>query len=436
MRLVDASAAPAFVLAEEIHDSDRAARAAVSALEAYWRVGTYEAVQSTDFRARLQRADRYAAEGTRERTLTEVSLGLSSIALTGPVSGHPYLRRAAEAAIATSDNSAFFVAAGPVLRNLSSVRDRPIVHRLADEAIRRPRNVARSDSLALSLYCLGGVMLERGERAQAEEQWAQLSAIADRTRDNLARLASIQSRLVLAYYDGQLDVALEMDSEVERITAETGTSAPTTGVFAVPIYSLVLLGRAPEALDRSSGYPRSDMAFKAWTLAQLGRNEEAWELRSRFGDLTSESDETHMVYLGLLLESATLGGDKDFVVALRKRLMPMGQYCCAGLWGISWNRVLGASAALIGEHEGARAHYLLAIEQCMKIGLRPELALSHLGLSELLLDPSAQPNPKGTREDDEDEAMRHLDIAIAELGDMKMQPALERALRHKEVLKA
>jgi len=32
--------------------------------------------------------------------------------------------------------------------------------------------------------------------------------------------------------------------------------------------------------------------------------------------------------------------------------------------------------------------------------------------------------------------MRHLDIAIAELRDMHMQPALERALRRKEVLKA
>jgi hypothetical protein len=34
------------------------------------------------------------------------------------------------------------------------------------------------------------------------------------------------------------------------------------------------------------------------------------------------------------------------------------------------------------------------------------------------------------------EAMRHLDIAIAEFREMKMQPSLERALRHKEVLKA
>jgi hypothetical protein len=32
--------------------------------------------------------------------------------------------------------------------------------------------------------------------------------------------------------------------------------------------------------------------------------------------------------------------------------------------------------------------------------------------------------------------MRHLHVAIAELRDMKMQPALERASRHKDVLKA
>jgi hypothetical protein len=34
------------------------------------------------------------------------------------------------------------------------------------------------------------------------------------------------------------------------------------------------------------------------------------------------------------------------------------------------------------------------------------------------------------------EALAHLDFAIAEFREMKMQPSLERALRHKEVLKA
>ena len=34
------------------------------------------------------------------------------------------------------------------------------------------------------------------------------------------------------------------------------------------------------------------------------------------------------------------------------------------------------------------------------------------------------------------EAMGHLDFAIAEFRDMKMQPSLERALKRKDILKA
>ena len=34
------------------------------------------------------------------------------------------------------------------------------------------------------------------------------------------------------------------------------------------------------------------------------------------------------------------------------------------------------------------------------------------------------------------EAMEHLDFAIGEFRDVKMQPSLERALRHREILRA
>jgi hypothetical protein len=34
------------------------------------------------------------------------------------------------------------------------------------------------------------------------------------------------------------------------------------------------------------------------------------------------------------------------------------------------------------------------------------------------------------------DALEHLDFAISEFRDMKMRPWLERALRHKEILKA
>jgi len=58
---------------------------------------------------------------------------------------------------------------------------------------------------------------------------------------------------------------------------------------------------------------------------------------------------------------------------------------------------------------------------------RPELALTRLQLAELLLE--HYPNEKR-------EALEHLDFAILEFREMKMQPSLERALRHKEILKA
>src|SRR3972149_96164 len=49
------------------------------------------------------------------------------------------------------------------------------------------------------------------------------------------------------------------------------------------------------------------------------------------------------------------------------------------------------------------------------------------GMAELLLEGN---------EDEEAEGQRHLDFAISELREMKMQPWLERALKHKGLLKA
>ena len=38
--------------------------------------------------------------------------------------------------------------------------------------------------------------------------------------------------------------------------------------------------------------------------------------------------------------------------------------------------------------------------------------------------------------DEKKEAVEHLNFAIKEFREMKMQPSLERALRHKDILKA
>lgn len=53
--------------------------------------------------------------------------------------------------------------------------------------------------------------------------------------------------------------------------------------------------------------------------------------------------------------------------------------------------------------------------------------LTRLQLAELLLEHYP---------DEKEEAVEHLDFAMKEFREMKMQPSLERALRHKEILKA
>ncbi len=64
---------------------------------------------------------------------------------------------------------------------------------------------------------------------------------------------------------------------------------------------------------------------------------------------------------------------------------------------------------------------------------RPEEALTHLQLAELLLDPSTGPALSGAegsgqgKNQDRAEALEHLEAAIAEFREMKMQPSLERA---------
>src|SRR5262249_34925139 len=83
-------------------------------------------------------------------------------------------------------------------------------------------------------------------------------------------------------------------------------------------------------------------------------------------------------------------------------------------------RLLGDAAVLAGDRTAARAYYLQALEAAGRIRFRPELALTHLRLAELLLE--------GGDDHAQSEALQHLNVAIPELQDMHMQLGLERGL--------
>jgi hypothetical protein len=78
-------------------------------------------------------------------------------------------------------------------------------------------------------------------------------------------------------------------------------------------------------------------------------------------------------------------------------------------------------------HDDARQYYQEAIKVCTEMRFQPELALTRLQLAELLLE---------RYPDEKKEVLEHLDFAIKEFREMKMQPSIERALRHKNILKA
>ena len=99
-------------------------------------------------------------------------------------------------------------------------------------------------------------------------------------------------------------------------------------------------------------------------------------------------------------------------------------------------RHLGAAAALLGDREKAKAYYRQALEGCAKIRIHPEAALTYPQVAELLLKESEElEGEKALTDSVRRDAMEHLNFAILEFQAMKIKPALERTLSHKEFLK-
>ena len=162
--------------------------------------------------------------------------------------------------------------------------------------------------------------------------------------------------------------------------------------------------------------------------AQLGQVDEAKQKLDRMlkarPNITSMADMTQAWVDLFNLEAAVLIKHRQAAELLLRRFanktLVMGSTSCI-------SRHLGGAATLLGRYDEARQHYREAIKVCTEMPFRPELALTRLQLAELLLE--HYPDEKA-------EALEHLDFAITEFREMKMQPSLERALRQKKILKA
>jgi tetratricopeptide (TPR) repeat protein len=428
-RVADIAAEPAFALAESLHDSERAATAAEIASESLIR-GRMRAISAHPelMQVWVERADRHATEGTSLRIRADIFLALYHLPSDGPAVGHPYLRRAAEAALLTTDDSTFFMAAGWALNRLAAVQDRDLVDALADEFLKRPFTSARAGDLGVGLATVGDALLERGDRTGAEKVWKELERLGERTHDSMVRVVALGPPMSLALFDGRLEEVVVLAERQRALSDQLGTESGFRG--PAPCCALIRLGRYEDALEyvtSNVALPRGRWSLSAWCLAEMGRYQEARDYIDRFGDVASEHDETNRGMLIALLEAAIVGEDAKTVLGLRNRLATMVRFACVAPFGISWSRLLGDASALLGEQEQARSLFERAIDQSSHTHNLPELSLSRLKLAELLLE--HYPDERAT-------AIQHLDSAVAKLREMKMEPSLERALRHKEMLEA
>ena len=278
----------------------------------------------------------------------------------------------------------------------------------------------------MALARSGYTLLALGQRRQAEEAFSELRALATRTGNIVTKLQSLGTDSYLALVEGRFDEAAGMFERAIAFAEQFGTR----GMLALaPMRASIHLGASVESFlpERSGGLTNPSMAV---LYAHLGRQEEASRVldaavvrRPGFGTREDESSALDDI---LYLEASVLLGHCQVAEMLLKRLAGAGYVAC---WAqpTCTSRHLGGAAALLGRHDEARRHYLEAIRVCTEMRFRPELALTRLQLAELLLE--HYPSEKK-------DALEHLDFAIKEFREMKMQPSLERVLRHKEILKA
>jgi tetratricopeptide (TPR) repeat protein len=425
-RVPEGVALDAFVLAQKLGDGARAAQAALLAIEALFRLrgGGSEPATHADFREWVARLDMYAAPGSVARVYADVYAGMATIP-ENRSEGHKLLRRASDLATEMADERAFYAAAGWVMRFLLAAQDRERVEVLVDGIIGRPHVGVRPTDLAICYRAAGDVLLERGDRAGAVKLWDGLAVLASANRDaTITRWAKEPSAL-FAFIDGRLQDAVDIGHELQD------QSPSTPGEHYRLARSLLYLKGSEAALAVNltglMGMGRPQRAAVACWMAHLGRKDEARALIHEFGDVSSDSDESATVLLYFLLEAALLLQDKDLARGLARRLSPFAGFSCARYVCSSYGRLLGGAAALLGEPEQARKYYTQTIVACQKIGFRPEIALIRLELGELML---------GHYSAEKSAALQHLDFAIDEFRDMKMQPSLERALKHKGLLHA
>jgi len=436
-RVIDTEAPQAFSLAEAIADSKRASQACLVAMRGLTDYGS--TMMTSPLGAQwAARADRYAEPDTIERVWADGILGMVKwAAASSSPEGIGLLIRARDLAHRLEDPDTYWWVAAMWLVAVKAPQHDEEQLRLVEEMKEKSRHGVSFSNLYWTLWMMVHTFLEFGMRSRAEEVMAEMKTLAERSRQAHLLILSMVNDAIRAIWDGRLEEAVAIRRQITTYGEEQGI-LQFAGIWASWLLpASVYLGNAGPSLESrlqvARGHPQNIASNQSiqFYLTHLGRYAEVTEMLDRLvvarPGIGSAEDET-MVCLDITsLEAAVLAGHRRAAELLLPRLAATRRLT-SGLWVTTCaGRHMGAAAAFLGRHAEARKHYQKAIKDCSEMPFRPELALTHLQLAELLLDHYPKERAQG---------LEHLNFAIREFKDMKMQPSLERALRHKQIQNA
>jgi tetratricopeptide (TPR) repeat protein len=434
--IMENEAPAALALAEGVGDIQRACQACLLATAAISGTGMGPGFGTTEAMRWTEAFDRYASPNTIERAWANLALGGTKVAVSDFTGAWPLFRESTLLARKLGDASAFVNCGGDYLWFCPPTAEYVEEARQIANEMRRVWDRADPFSMAYGMDCANSFFLSLGERRQGE--------VIHRETMESARLARMPARqysfqhMQACYHimDGQLEEAAKCHDDVLRLGVEMGATQ-TAGVYACFFGPRLsgYLGWGQEELRRLDEWAQAaglsmPAHVRVYYLACGGEKEEVATILGEAADhYAAEPERTRHTFgaLLLLLEVAVLTKHARAAEILLNLLVGATYKTTGANNPTCVARHLGGAEALLDRYEEARKHYKEAIKGCTDMRFRPELALTRLQLAELLLEHYPKERAK---------ALEHLDFAISEFRDMKMRPWLERALRHKEILKA
>jgi serine/threonine protein kinase/tetratricopeptide (TPR) repeat protein len=428
-RIIEAEALAAYALAEATGNNRAAVRACKFALDAIVYEQVTIGIASPLFTQWIERADRYALPETPERAIVDSYLGAVKWEKGDMRTGEKLFMQSLSLARRLDDNVSILSTG----INLVAYRCAPqhMVERLqlAEELWMRVQRV-RGVWLGRA-YGVVDIFLASGRRQSFEEVCADMRALSQRTGVFLDEYNSAGMDSLLALIDGRLEEAIKTIELILERAEQAGLpglagSSTTLTANRARIYMGV-----PSVIPDSIARSFHGRVGSCLVSAYLGRKEDVSKILERYVIRRAGmgTKEDYMPAWGdvVFLEAAVITGHSQAAQMLLNRLIGTGVRTSGARFPTCAARHLGGAAALLGRYDEARQHYHEAIRVCTEMRFRPELALTRLQFAELLFEHYPE---------EKKDALEHLDFAIKEFREMKMQPSLERALRHKEILKA